>query len=708
MKTMIKHITSLIAVVLLLSSVTLEAQQSDTLNVRNEDLSDDLEDLTRANDAVLDFSDLVADYEYYREHPVNLNGPELRKLVELRLLNEAQLFSVESYIKNNGPLKSVYELKFIPGFGVEMLQRLANYVVAGKAGQQQSPSWKEIIRHARQELLVRFNQVPETVSGYDISPDSAFLKPGSVYLGTPQKLYFRYSLNAENRFRIGLTAEKDAGEVFLNRSFGDSVNRLLQHPPVFPDFVSAFAFVSDVGILKKFVAGDYHLEFGQGLTLWSGLTFGASAQTCQVKYFGKGIRPNTSANENRFFRGAALTLEKKDFQLTAFYSKKKYDANLLPPDSLGIIRISGLQETGYHRTINELQDKNALTITVYGGEMAFSHKRFRIGAVYYQTKLDIPVAASSLPYKIFAFQGNRLTDFGVNMNLNLNTVSFFGEMAANPSCHPAGIAGLNAFLSDRFTMTLLYRDYPRDYQNLFASPFAKTSGASNERGAYLGFQALLTRSLTLAGYADQAKFPWLKYGVDAPSNAKAYLLQAKEMVNERLSFYFRFRNAQNEQNQTDSTGYLTVPEPNNRTEYRLESSFVFRNFLILKDRIEFVDFREQGNHQHGLMVYQDVKFRKENSPWQLTLRYAFFHTEGWDSRIYTYEENALYAFSVPALYGRGERMYLLLRWGGIRNLRFWLRAATTRYFDRQTVGSGAETVHANHKSELTCELQWKF
>ncbi len=401
-------------------------------------------------------------------------------------------------------------------------------------------------------------------------------------------------------------------------------------------------------------------------------------------------------------------MQKSDFQFTVFYSKKKYDANLLPPDSVGIVAISGLQETGYHRTINELQDKNALTITVYGGQAAFQHKRFRIGAVYYQTHLDHPVAESSLPYKFFDFRGDVLTNFGVNLNFNLDPVSFFGEVAENPGGNPAGIAGLNAFLSDRFTMTFLYRNYPKDYQAIFAGPFGKSSGASNERGFYLGFNALLTKSLTLSGYADHYSFPWLKYSVDAPSGGKAYLLQMNETVNNNLSFYFRFRFTENEQNLTDSIGYFSVPTPNNRSEYRLETSYVFHGFLLLKSRLEYVNFQEKGVKQHGFMILQDVKFRKEDLSWQLTFRYALFNTGGWDSRIYTYEDNALYTFSVPALYGHGERMYLLLRWSGIRNIKIWLRAATTLYYDRHIIGSGAETIHANHKSALTCELQWKF
>ena len=708
MKTFVQYLMISVSVTFMMLPVPLKAQKKDTLNIQNGKLNNDLEDLARSNNGVQDYSDLVDDYEYYSQHPININGPNVEKLVQLRLLNEAQLFSIQSYIKNNGPVKSVYELKFIPGLSIETLQRLAKYIVAGKPGAEHKISMKELLKYGRSDVLMRYQQVLESVAGFDIPPDSAYLKPGSIYLGTPQKYYLRYAFNALNRFRIGITTEKDAGEVFLKRTFSDTVNQMLGHKPAFPDFLSAFAYISNVGIVKKAVIGDYHLEFGQGLTLWSGLTFGASSQTCQVKYFGKGIRPNTSANENRYFRGAAVTLEKKGFELTAFYSKKNYDANLLPPDSLGIRAATSLQETGYHRTINELQDKNAMNITVYGGQLAYQYKRIRVGAVYYQTHLNHPLAVSSAPYKLFDFHGDMLTNFGLNMNFNLNPVSFFGELAANPGGKPAGLAGLNAFLSDRFTLTLFYRNYPKDYHVIFASPFGKSSGAANERGIYLGFKALLTKSLTLSGYADHYAYPWLKFRVNAPSHGKSYLLQMNDLVNNRLSAYFRFRFNKNELDLTDSTGYFSVPVPDDRYEFRLETSYTLLNFLVLRNRIEYVRYQEASDQEEGFMVFQDVKIKRENAPWEAIFRYALFNTDGWNSRIYTFENNALYTFSVPALSGHGERMYLLLEWSGIKNIKIWLRAATTIYFDRTTISSGPSAIDGNQKSTVTCELQWKF
>jgi hypothetical protein len=44
------------------------------------------------------------------------------------------------------------------------------------------------------------------------------------------------------------------------------------------------------------------------------------------------------------------------------------------------------------------------------------------------------------------------------------------------------------------------------------------------------------------------------------------------------------------------------------------------------------------------------------------LRYCIFRTDNWDSRLYAYENDLLYSFSVPALSGEGSRSYIMIVW----------------------------------------------
>jgi len=73
-------------------------------------------------------------------------------------------------------------------------------------------------------------------------------------------------------------------------------------------------------------------------------------------------------------------------------------------------------------------------------------------------------------------------------------------------------------------------------------------------------------------------------------------------------------------------------------------------------------------------------------------------------RIYTYEPEVLYGFSVPAFYGKGMRVCLLLNGRVTKKLRCWVKGAMTRYFDRQVIGSGNNSIQGQIRWDLTIQL----
>ncbi len=683
-------------------------QDSDTLHRHAEYLTNRMEDLARATDRRQDYSDLTGDYLYYAKHPININSPDAQKLLQLHLLNEMQWVSLQNYIHQYGPVYSLYELKYITGFDRQTIERLGLFITTQKSPGKRVFSWKKVFRYGNHQMFLRYGQLLEKEQGYKTTPDSAFLHPGSVFLGTPQKLYLRYGFRSGDHLRFGLTAEKDAGEVFFAPHLNDSVLKALGGTkPRFPDFFSAFAYAEGLGLVKKVVVGDYHLEFGQGICLWSGLTFGKSAQTTDVTYYGAGIRPNTSANENRFFRGAALTLGVKKVTLTLFYSRNKVDGSFfLSADS--IPEVSTLQETGNHRTISELRNKNRLVTEAFGGHVAFSGNRWKAGATWYQTRLSLPLDPGWQLYRIHYFRGRQLENASVNLDYSLNRLFFFGELAANPHGALAGTAGINAYPADRLSLTLAYRNFSPEYRVIYASPFMESSRVDNEQGLYFGIKMLLSRLFTLSAYADYFKFPWLKYQINAPSAGKAFLAQLDINPATGFSMYLRLRYDQREENLLRPESYTAEISEKSLFDFRYALAYAPVNALTLKTRLEFVRYKKAGESENGFLVFQDVVYRFENIPFTLNFRYALFDTDGWNSRIYAYESDVLYAFTIPPFYDKGERIYLLLHYKWKNRLAVWFKAGHTWFFNKQAISSGPETIAGNHKTEIKVQLQLKF
>ena len=67
--------------------------------------------------------------------------------------------------------------------------------------------------------------------------------------------------------------------------------------------------------------------------------------------------------------------------------------------------------------------------------------------------------------------------------------------------------------------------------------------------------------------------------------------------------------------------------------------------LTLKSRVEWVSIsRESREKERGILITQDVAYKPKSMPFRFTLRYALFNTDSYDTRIYSYENNALYVF----------------------------------------------------------------
>ncbi len=708
MKRQLTYYLLLLSILLFRINTNVEAQNGDTLHRSVEFLTNQLENMAKSSDRQQDYSDLADNYIYYTNHPININGEEVNKLLHLHLLNEAQLVSLKDYIHKNGDVLSIYELQYISGFNAQVIQQLSPFIKTGIPKKAKPFSWKRALKYGDHQVLMRYGQVLEPVAGYAIPADSAYVKPGSVYLGTPQKLYLRYGFRSGEHLRWGFTAEKDAGEMLFPSHLGDSVKQLLgSQKPRFPDFLSAFAYVSHLGILKKAVIGDFHLEFGQGLCLWSGLTFGKSAETTTVKYYGSGIRPNTSANENRFFRGAAFTLGKKNMTLTAFYSHNKVDGSFFITPS-GKDEITTILETGNHRTISELLSENRLTIDAFGGHIGYSYHFIQVGATYYQTRLSLPLEPARELYRQFYFRGKQLSNTSVDLNLQFSRISFFGELAANPGASLAGIAGINAYLSDRLTLTLSYRNISPDYKVIYAAPFMESGSVNNEKGIYLGIRMLLSRLFTFKAYADYFSFPWLKFQVNAPSIGKAFLAELDMIPERSISMYFRLRYQQRAENISNPDDYHPMLAIKSYTDFRYAISYSALPTLIFKTRVEYVSFAKASDRERGFLIYQDVVYRFEHFPLKINFRYALFDTDGWNSRIYAYENDVLYAYTIPAYYDKGQRVYLLLHYQLKKHINIWLKTSRTVFFNKKNISSGPDAIAGNHKTSVKLQVQLKF
>ena len=116
--------------------------------------------------------------------------------------------------------------------------------------------------------------------------------------------------------------------------------------------------------------------------------------------------------------------------------------------------------------------------------------------------------------------------------------------------------------------------------------------------------------------------------------------------------------------------------------------------------------KESG--EKGWLALHDILFRPEALPLSFTFRYSMFDTDSYYSRIYTYEHDVLYAFSIPFWYGRGIRTYLNTHWQIGRHVDLWFKYALSWYPDRETISSGLNEISGHHRQDIALQMRVRF
>ena len=725
MKRLVFIIVSLSFTLFAKAQIAIDTLSTDALN---ELLIEQVERLAEDSDEDADYEELLDQYIFFVENPINLNSDDVIELLELRLINIFQYEELQKYRRYYGDFLFLEELEMVEGFDEQTLSVIAPIVYAGKDNSRDKITLSKMARYGKHQVVGRYEQILEHQAGYDPISDSALLaKPNSRYLGSPQRYQLKYTYNYRNRIRAGFVLEKDPGEMFFTDNVSDTIKSLLGdkfHRGF--DFIGFHLYAKDLGFVKAAVLGDYQLSFGQGLTMWTGMNYGKVVTGNSVMKQGRGITPKASASEYSFMRGAAVTLGGGPFRGTVFYSNRMVDANVTETDTLDAAEyISSLQETGYHRTIGEILDRHAIRQQVVGGHLGYAVSHFEIGYTLHHTWLSAALILNPSNYNQYYFQGRQLTNQGIDFKYVKGKFAFFGEgsmsfntdttawMGASTSpatlSRFAGLVGMTVKPTGYLNFTLVYRDYGKAYQNLFSNAFGEGSRNQGQRGIYLGVDVAPAPYWNILAYADYFKFTWLTSKVYSPSWGHDYYFRLSHSFNRRTAAYLQIRSKTKMKNSSDGMTFSHYPIFYTKNSVRFNINYGFANGLVFSNKAEYAHYRNgDGSNSQGFFICQDVAYKPENKPFSITFRYALFDTDDYDARVYAYENDILYSFSVPALYGKGMRVYLLGKWSQFKNLTLYARIGSIIYTDRDEIGSGLTLIEGNHKTDLKVEAVLKL
>lgn len=629
--------------------------------------------------------------QHFASSPLDLNQSTRAELASLKILSSYQLLQFFQYQAQYGPLKSLYELQAIPGWDVSTIKTLLPFVRISTQESLKS-RWQRIKTAPTRYLLYRVSTILQPQKGY-AHPEGET----PAYRGSPFHHYVKFRLSRSHDVSAGLTAEKDRGEAWgwdpAHGTYG-------------PDYLSFHLEMEQKGLVKRWMLGDYQLQYGQGLLLGAGFHLGKSAQTVQVARPALlGIQPYTSSLETGYLRGAAATLSFGQWQLTPFVSYRAIDGSA-GPDSLD--RVTSLLATGYHRTATEYARKSQIDKTTGGVALGWKSKRrnLQVGTLGLYQHLSKALVKTPRLYNQYDFKGNVLTNWSLFSSYYWENFHFFGEVATALDTQAVGeILGFTAAFNAQFESSLLWRHYPKDFHSLEGQAFGQYAHNQNEEGLYLGLRYQPFSALTLHGYVDLYHSPWLRFRTYAPSAAEDYFAQAHYQFDSHTTLRLSFHHQDKWQNaHAEKPQYVLSEVPHNQWRLQLKQQ-ISKPFALQTQLSASTTQVDQKTHK-GLVLAEDVNYQLRQ--WKFSTRFALFQTDGYAGRQYLYEHSVRYAFSIPAYFGKGVRTYAVIKYKPFRKLSLWAKVANTRYLDQSTIGSGYEEIKGHQKTSLSVEGIYNF
>lgn len=500
------------------------------------------------------FSDLAS-------HPLEINLASRNRLISSGLFSQFQAASLIDYRSRNGDVLSVSELAEVEGFGEDYANALKPFV----------------------------SFVSTALPG----------QAGSKTSSLEHEALFRFAVK-DDVYNYGVKYRMDHGDSF---GFSSAARTKYSDKEQFPPSAWSMSMVY-YGKRRpgKIIVGDFNARFGQGLTLWSGMSLSGLCASSSFSRRPTGLSPSRSWSGIGSHRGAAIDFMAGRMVFSAFAS------------------FPGLRswcESGKPAEISLMAGANASLYTRNG--------QFSLTGYGMTGSPDM----SSTPGA-----GKLSGDF----RYSWRGVDFFGEASWDftGKC-PALVAGVVVPLAEEWKLSSVVHSYPSAFHSDFTGGMRSWTRTSDEHGVTVGVEkgsAFLTADLAAKDMDRRKKQLRALLKIPMQLSGRSVL---SVRITERFRPYeeiLRFRTGARCDIDWASSGISSVYGPSDKPSWRLRG----RIEGLLCRSLSGLAYLEAGRKTDRCSAY---------------LRATMFIVDNWDDRIYSYERDAPGNFTVPAYYGRG-------------------------------------------------------
>ena len=380
-----------------------------------------------------------------------------------------------------------------------------------------------------------------------------------------------------------------------------------------------FIELRDMGPMKRIVAGNYQAHFGYGLVIGSPFKRGKTAYIQSTATTDEGLKKFGSVGDSyNYFHGVGATAKVSSWaDVSAFYSLRE-----------------GKEEWNHVVGVNATGRWNRLKVGITAVEN-----------IHHPTKKN-----SLEEMELVSTQAV----MGVNARWNQGKVDIWGELATSQGKQwgIGGIAGIRYTPISDINLLAIYRYYSPYFDNIYANALCSWTRMRDEHGGYFGVEYNRLKNWQLLAFGDV----W-KSGFET-------MAQADFIPQKDYRMHTRFRVKRKDEKDTYSLRWNMVYEFGQwKMKTQADGNLVQTNNALT----------------YGWSLLQDVEYRFSQVPIVLQLRAQAFDAQEWNNRVYIYENDVLYAYAIPFVYGLGGRFWLNARYKINDIFSLYLRVSETIY-----------------------------
>ena len=615
----------------------------------------------------------LSSLEDFRVSPLNVNKASLEDLLSLGLLSRFQVEQLISHRTKYGDFLAIQELQIISGWDHQLIRSLIPFITVQNSDAFGTTLVKRF-KKVRQRILFRF-------SNSILLAQNSSETPTNNYLGAMTKILFQYRLDKGRLLQAGINGDKDAGEYFLKKNNKRGF-----------DFYGVYFFVRDLKKIKSLAIGDYEINMGQGLIHWQSMSFKKSADISKTEKMPGFIRPHTSSGEYNFHRGIATEIPIKKVTLGCFLSFRNLSASIGFDSLLNKNIVSSINTSGYHRTHSEIVGRSAITQYTIGYRLHYEFKIAELNFNSVNTFFSKYLLKTSAPYNLFSIEGKQWQNHSLDYKITYENFHFFGECAIGLNKNIAFCNGALISASPKIDFSFLVRVIDRKFQSVMSSAFTESTFPSNEKGLFAGISVKPNQRWRVDAYSDFYQFPWLRYLSSFSFYGKDFLLQISYQPDKTTIFLARLRSELKPIN--SATDFINEQH---HLALRLQLSHVVNRKFTTKFRLEFLSLAGQlPKDEKGFLFFWDLVYKPPLGKISMNFRYEKFETDSYSSRVYSYEPDLPYSFSLPAQSGVGKRLIYNAMYKMKTNFNIALNISETFLFRKSLISSSKKRFYAEN------------